>query len=137
MQLLIAWFFLSNISGIKTSESLDSSNLINEIESVKLRENLTNDVPNKLTQIFRKLIKNIPTLSEEEYIKYNSIYLGLNTVEKKEFIIKIKSLESDLDKIPYFNKYERIKLRKDLFNLSLDLRRQKIQKIIDQGFKKK
>lgn len=129
-------FLLIN-TGVKKSEIEDKYNLKSKINSVRTKKNLNDDAFKKLTQIFRKLLKSIPTLTEEEYIKYNAIYLGLKTDEKKEFIIKIRSLESDLDKIPQFSKMERIKLRKELFSLSLDLRRQKIQNIINQGFKKK
>jgi len=129
--------FLSISAGRKKTEKEDTNNLKGIINSVRTKKNFNDDVFKKITQIFRKLLKSIPTLTEEEYIKYNNIYLRLKTDEKKEFIIKIRSLESDLDKIPYIDKKERIKLRKDLFNLSLDLRRQKIQKIINQGFKKK
>ena len=129
--------FLSISAGRKKTEKEDTNNLKSKINSVRTKKNLNDDAFKKLTQIFRKLLKSIPTLTEEEYIRYNNIYLGLKTDEKKEFIIKIRSLESDLDKIPLIDKKERIKLRKDLFNLSLDLRRRKIQKIINQGFKKK
>jgi len=129
--------FLSISAGRKKTEKEDTNNLKGIINSVRTKKNFNDDVFKKITQIFRKLLKSIPTLTEEEYIKYNNIYLRLKTDEKKEFIIKIRSLESDLDKIPQFSKMERIKLRKELFTLSLDLRRQKIQNIINQGFKKK
>lgn len=129
--------FLYSRDKIKKTKKEDSNNLKSKTNSVSLKKIPTNDVSKKLSDIFSKLLKNIPTLTEEEYIEYSKIYIDLNTTEKKEFIIKIKSLVSDLDKIPNLRKNERIKLRKDLFHLSLDLRRQKIQKLINQGFKKK
>jgi hypothetical protein len=129
--------FLYSRDKIKKPKKEDSNNLKSKTNSVSLKKIPTNDVSKKLSDIFSKLLKNIPTLTEEEYIEYSKIYIDLNTTEKKEFIIKIKSLVSDLDKIPNLRKNERIKLRKDLFHLSLDLRRQKIQKLINQGFKKK
>lgn len=129
--------FLSSRDRIKKPKKEDSNNLKNKKNSVSLKKIPTNDVSKKLSDIFSKLLKNIPTLTEEEYIEYSKTYIDLNTAEKKEFIIKIRSLVSDLDKIPNLKEKERIKLRKDLFHLSLDLRRQKIQKLINQGFKKK
>ena len=72
------------------------------------------------------------TLSEEDKKFFIQIMDELNLEQQKKLVSRIRSIESDLDKIPYITMEERSKIRKEIMNLSTEKRREKILKIINK-----
>ena len=82
--------------------------------------------------ILKDLIKEMKTLSEEDKKFFIQIMDELNLEQQKKLVSRIRSIESDLDKIPYITMEERSKIRKEIMNLSTEKRREKILKIINK-----
>ncbi|MHA1727799.1 MAG: hypothetical protein ACTSWY_03600 [Promethearchaeota archaeon] len=113
---------------IKTQEKITDLKMTGEKEETD-REKTRNE---NTTEVLKEIIKEIKSLSQDEKKRILSIITDLPFEKQKKMVSKIKLIESDLDKIPDLDINERVKIRKNIMNLTIEKRRLEILKIIKQ-----
>jgi hypothetical protein len=118
-------------AGVNIEEQAsEDSVFVGEKESVK--EALPGDITVTPTEALKEMIKEMETLTTDDKKFFIGLFPDLTLDEQKKLVTKIKSMESDLDKIPYLSMDERASLRKEVMNLPVDKRRAKILKVIEK-----
>lgn len=84
------------------------------------------------TEALKEIILEMNTLTPEDKKFFISLFNDLTVEDQKKLVIRIKAIESDLDKIPYLKMEERADIRKEVMNLSTEKRRAHILKIINK-----
>lgn len=84
------------------------------------------------TDALKEIIKEIPTIDPGTLKFYLSLIDSLTLTDQEHLVTKIKAIENDLNKVPYLMDDERIKIRKEVMELSTEKRRERLLKIIKE-----
>jgi ribosomal protein S17E len=82
------------------------------------------------TDAIKEMVKDISTIDPETQTFYLKMIDTLALEDQKRLVAKIKAIEGDLNKIPYLLDNERIKIRRDVMEMTTEKRRERLLKII-------
>lgn len=112
--------------GIKPGETTESSVFVGDEPQNEEEYKVTP------TEALKEIILEMNTLTPEDKKFFISLFNDLTVEDQKKLVIRIKAIESDLDKIPYLKLDERTDIRKEVMNLPTEKRRAYILKIINK-----